>query len=38
MFFVESTSMGVRYRDFPFLTLHAERKADDEAIISEVRK
>ena len=26
MVFVESTSMGVRYRDLPYLTLHAEEK------------
>ncbi|HEV8430195.1 MAG TPA: YncE family protein [Pyrinomonadaceae bacterium] len=27
MVFVESTSMGVRYRDLPYLTLHAEEKS-----------
>ena len=26
MVFVESTSMGVRFRDLPYLTLHAEEK------------
>lgn len=27
MVFVESTSMGVRYKDLPYLTLHAEEKS-----------